>query len=161
MTTWRGIEEGLPRLLNLLADVSVGATVFSTGESARRYPAIVQDMVAAGHELGCHGDQHRSFARLDTGAAQAEIERASEILRMFYPVRAFRAPYLKFPAAYLPILARADYRVDSSVAKYKSYEACVERVGPITRVPVSITSSLLRWPRRLREEILARLSDPV
>src|SRR5437763_16784385 len=35
---YRGIEHGLPRLLDMLRDVGVPATFFTTGEVARRYP---------------------------------------------------------------------------------------------------------------------------
>ena len=159
--SWRGLEEGTPRLLALLEEVRVPATLFTTGEAARRYPKTVCAIVAAGHELGCHGDLHRSFATLNEEDAQGEIDRATATLRQFYPVTAFRAPYLKFPRRYLPLLQRAGYRVDSSEAKYKAFRAAVGRVDQITRVPASVTSSLLRWPAALRNRVLSVLDNPV
>src|SRR5262245_28076948 len=104
LTSYRGVTEGAPRLLDLLAAEGVPATFFTTGDVARRYPETVEAIVAGGHELGCHGDSHRRFSTLDRDTARQEIEQASETLRRFYPVTAFRAPNLDFPEGYLPLL---------------------------------------------------------
>ena len=53
--TYRGVEEATLPLLGLLEEFDVPATWFSTGEVAERYPDAVRAIVAAGHELGCHG----------------------------------------------------------------------------------------------------------
>ena len=165
LSTWRGIDEGFPLLLDLLEAEGVPATCFTTGEVARRYPDRVARAVAAGHELGCHGDQHRSFAALDRAAAVAEIARSSDVLRTFAPVRAFRAPYLKLPEAYLEILEDRGYAVDSSVARYKPLRPPGVTRGPrgLTRVPVSLSSSWLRLPAAIRSRLLALAArrDPV
>ena len=49
---------GVPRILELLADLGVPATFFVPGTVAERYPRAVERIAAAGHEIGCHG--HRS-----------------------------------------------------------------------------------------------------
>ena len=95
--TWRGIEEGMPKLLDLLGQEAVPATLFVTGATAERYPATVERMVRDGHEIGCHGYSHDSFAEFDEARARDEIEGTNRILRRFAPVTSFRAPYLKFP----------------------------------------------------------------
>jgi peptidoglycan/xylan/chitin deacetylase (PgdA/CDA1 family) len=161
LTGWRGLEEGMPLLLDLLAAERVRATFFATGESARRYPAMIDRAVRAGHELGCHGDRHIRFDRVPLAAARADIDASSVALRRHAEVRSFRAPYLKFPAAYLPLLEQAGYGLDSSEARYKSLQVGVTRVGALTRIPASVTSSLLRLPASLRNGIFAQLDDPV
>ena len=161
LNTWRGLTEGMQPLLDLLAEEQVAATFFTTGESARRFPKIVRACVDAGHELGCHGDQHRSFATLDRTQAQAELRAASAVLRDFFPVRSFRAPYLKFPADYLGLLIDEGYLIDSSQARYKSLRVKVRQVDGLLRVPASITSSWLRWPGAVRNPILSQLNDPI
>jgi len=159
--TWRGVEQGAPILFDLLRDEGIPATFFVTGDLARRYPEVVRRIVAAGHEVGCHGDTHRRFDRMDAQAAEAEIAAATETLRGFCPVTSFRAPNLKLPTAYLAILERHAYRLDSSVGRHKALGVDVCRVGAITRVPVSVTSSTLRWPARLRDPLLGILREPV
>lgn len=161
LTSYRGIQEGLPRLLALLADRGVPATFFTTGEVARRFPEAVQAIVAGGHELGCHGDSHRSFSRLDERQARQEIEQASSSLRRFAPVTSFRAPYLQLPVGYLPLLERAGYSLDSSHARYKLPRGPRKLSGPLYRVPASTTSSVLRLPRVVRDLIFSFLAEPV
>jgi peptidoglycan/xylan/chitin deacetylase (PgdA/CDA1 family) len=162
LSSWRGIDEGMPLLLDLLADERVPATLFTTGEVARRYPEVVARAVADDHELGCHGDQHRSLTAIGFNDALGEIRRSTEVLRAFAPVRAFRAPYLQLPDACLPILSEQGYRVDSSVARYKSLRpAPAARVSGLVRVAVSISSSWLRLPAPIRRVLLASLRNPI
>lgn len=161
LSTWRGIDEGTPPLLGLLAEENVPATFFTTGEVARRSPATVRGLIQNGHELGCHGDLHRRFDSLDHEGARQEIVNSTRTLRDFTQVTSFRAPNLAFPSEYLPLLEEANYRLDSSQARYKTRCAKIDRVGALLRVPASVTSSLLRLPWVLRRFIFSRLADPV
>lgn len=160
LNTWRGVGEGTPVVLDLLRAEAIPATFFVTGELARKFPATVRAIVEAGHEVGCHGDTHRRFDRMDAPAARADIGAATATLRAFCPVTSFRAPNLKFPPEYLPLLEREGYSIDSSAARYKTFGVRVCRAGTMLRVPASVTSSTLRWPAWLRDPLFARLSDP-
>jgi peptidoglycan/xylan/chitin deacetylase (PgdA/CDA1 family) len=164
---WRGIEEGLPKLLDVLAAERVAATLFVTGEVAKRFPDAVRGAVAQGHELGCHGDTHERFSRMTRSAARDEIARASDALRRFAPTTAFRAPNLDFPDAYLPLLVEAGYRVDSSEGAHRVAHRvrAARRTGApppagLVRAPASTTSSALRLPAPMRDPWLARLRRP-
>src|SRR5438105_1693442 len=86
LSGFRGVEQGLPRLLDLLSELAVPATFFTTGDVARRFPAAVERVVADGHELGCHGMTHTAFTSLGRDAARREIEESAGILRAFAPV---------------------------------------------------------------------------
>src|SRR5260221_8499167 len=118
-STFRGVEQGAPALLDLLDRRGVRATWFTTAEVAERYPAAVAAVVQAGHELGCHGVTHTAFDKLDERAAQWGIETSTEVLRTFAPVTSFRAPYLRFPEKYVPLLSPAGFTPDPSLAKDK------------------------------------------
>lgn len=161
-TQYRGITAGLPRLLDALDGAAVPVTCFCTGEVAERFPAAIQAIVSRGHELGCHGHTHRPFDTLDGGEADEEILRSSAVLRAFgVPVTSFRAPNLRFPDRYLPLLERHGYHVDSSQARYKrAYYTSSARTS-LTRLPASTTSSVLRLPRAIRDPLLRRLASPV
>jgi peptidoglycan/xylan/chitin deacetylase (PgdA/CDA1 family) len=162
LTTFRGIEEGMPRLLELFEQEQVQGTFFITGDIARRFPATVAAIRDGGHEIGCHGDTHTPFDLLDASTARHEIEASSDALREFGPVTSFRAPNLRFPDSYVAILEAAGYRLDSSQAKYKqTYWFRGPLKTSLARVPASMTSSVLRIPRALRFPILANLTDPV
>src|SRR5579871_5347277 len=77
---FRGVEHGLPRLLDLLASLDVPATFFTTGEVALQYPEAVERIASAGHEVGCHGMTHTLFTSMDLDTAHAEIEDSARIL---------------------------------------------------------------------------------
>ena len=160
-STFRGIEQGAPRLLELFADTGVRATYFTTSEVAERYPASVRALLHAGHELGCHGVTHTAFDRMDEPTARWEIEQSARVLRTFAPVTSFRAPYLRFPDAYVPLLERSAFALDSSLAKYKRSYHAPRRPTTLARIPASMTSSVLRLPAFVRDPWLAMLRDPV
>jgi peptidoglycan/xylan/chitin deacetylase (PgdA/CDA1 family) len=162
LTSFRGIEAGIPRLLALLADEGVHGTFFTTGEVARRFPDTVRRIVDSGHELGCHGDTHARFSALDPEAARREIERATEVLRTFYPVKSFRAPNLDFPSSYLPFLRDAGYTLDSSQGRHKpgSFFIAPATTETLRRIPATTAPSVLRLPRLVRDLILSQLSNP-
>lgn len=161
LSGWRGMEEGAPLLLDLLEEAGIRATFFVTGETAERHPRFVERLVAGGHELGSHGLTHRPFPTLSAGEAEAEILGTSRILRRHAPVRAFRAPNLRMPDAYLPLLERDGYRVDSSLGKYKPAHWRAPASTGLVRMPASVTSSWLRLPRWMRDPMLRALASPV
>jgi peptidoglycan/xylan/chitin deacetylase (PgdA/CDA1 family) len=161
LSGFRGVEHGLPALLDLLAALRVPATFFTTGEVAKRSPRAVERLVSEGHELGCHGMTHTAFTSLSRTGAEAEIIESAAILRRFAPVTSFRAPYLRFPDAYVDILERTGFELDSSQARYKLAYYRSRATTRIRRVPASVTSSVLRLPNFIRRSYLAALSSPV
>ncbi|MGH7620197.1 MAG: polysaccharide deacetylase family protein [Gemmatimonadaceae bacterium] len=161
LSSYRGMEQGFPRLADLLARLGVPATFFTTGDVATRFPHTVRRLLADGHELACHGMTHAAFTSLGRDAARAEIERSAEILRGFAPVTSFRAPYLRFPDAYVDLLEANGFALDSSHAKYKLAYYRSRVATTMRRVPASVTSSVLRLPRAIRGAYLSALSSPV
>jgi len=159
-TTYRGITEGLPKLVELLDQEKIPATFFVTGDVAIRYPEAIEDLVRRGHEIGCHGHTHQRFDRISEGGARAEIGEATQILRKFYPVVSFRGPNLKFPKPFLKYLKEEGYTIDSTLAKHKNPFVKIVVEDGITRIPVSTTSIVIRSPF-LRRMFLSRLQDPV
>ncbi len=161
LATWRGLYEGAPKLIEIFAREGIPATYFVTGESAERHPEAVTALVAAGHELGSHGTTHRRFHDLTVDEARWEITEAARRLRDFAPVTSFRAPYLQFPDRYLDLLDAAGFHLDSSQAKYKRGGRAPAAATGLTRIPVSMTSSVLRLPAWIRDPWLLSLASPV
>jgi peptidoglycan/xylan/chitin deacetylase (PgdA/CDA1 family) len=136
-----------------------------TSQTAERFPDAIRDLVAAGHELGCHS--HGRFGSMDRTQAKLELAKASAVLRQFGPTTAFRAPNLDLPDAFLPLLVEAGFSVDSSEG-YHRLDHRVRRatrtrreITGLLRLPASTTSSVLRLPPGLRDPWLARLERPV
>jgi peptidoglycan-N-acetylglucosamine deacetylase len=75
-----GPNVGVPRLLQLLDDVGLRATFFVPGLTADRYPQTVEQIAAAGHEIGHHSYSHLSPVDLGLEGERADFERALEAL---------------------------------------------------------------------------------
>ena len=160
-SSFRGIDEGAPALLALFAELGVHATYFTTGEVAERHPEAVRALVHDGHELGCHGVSHAAFDEMDEATARREITDSARLLRTFGSVTSFRAPYLRFPEPYVRLLEEAQFTLDASLAKYKWSYLAPRLPTTLTRIPASMTSSVLRLPAFVRNRWLVSLRDPV
>jgi peptidoglycan/xylan/chitin deacetylase (PgdA/CDA1 family) len=86
------------RLLTALAEADATATFFVLLTRVRRHLALLQELLAAGHEIGLHGPDHRRLTTLppETRSALPRILReAKDELEGLasVPVRWFRPPY--------------------------------------------------------------------
>jgi peptidoglycan/xylan/chitin deacetylase (PgdA/CDA1 family) len=76
-----GLTNGVPRILTMLADTGVRATFFVPGLVAERHPAIVPELIAAGHEVASHGYSHTPLSALaNRQAEEDELRKAKDIL---------------------------------------------------------------------------------
>jgi peptidoglycan/xylan/chitin deacetylase (PgdA/CDA1 family) len=75
-----GANEGVPRILKLLAKYDLPATFFIPGDTADRHPAVTKTIVDAGHEIGHHGYLHEPPHLLDLAAEREMIERGLDAL---------------------------------------------------------------------------------
>ena len=161
-TQYRGVCEGLPKLLDLLDEMEVPVTCFCTGDVAQRYPDSITEIARRGHEVGCHGHTHRPFDTLSAADAEWEIAASTRVLRaLVEDLTSFRAPNLRFPNAFLPMLEANGFRADSSQAKYKAAYYARPARTTLRRIPASMTSSVLRLDAWLRDPWLSALSSPV
>ncbi|MFZ5828916.1 MAG: XrtA system polysaccharide deacetylase [Planctomycetota bacterium] len=114
------VVDNTRRLLELLESYHVRATFFILGWTAQRYPGLVREIRASGHELGAHGYWHRlvytqspNEFRDDLRIAQAAIADATG-----EPVLAYRAPSFSITEKSiwaLEILVEEGFAIDSSV----------------------------------------------
>jgi peptidoglycan/xylan/chitin deacetylase (PgdA/CDA1 family) len=89
-----------PRLLDLLGEHGAHATFYVLGTRAQAAPVILDRMIAEGHEVGCHGQDHLHALRVSRAAALADIERGYAALAPWVPRDgAFRPPYGKLRPA--------------------------------------------------------------
>ncbi|BES81455.1 polysaccharide deacetylase family protein [Pyrodictium abyssi] len=162
LASTRGMGEGLPRILDVLSEEGVKATFFFTAEMARKFPGLVRRVVDEGHELGSHGYMHERLDKLGFSEARRLLEKATKELRRYGDTRSFRAPNLQLPDELLPVLVELGYAVDSSLARYKPpFPRGVRVAGGLVRLPVSVTSSVLRLPWRLQRLIHSALAPPL
>ena len=162
LTSTRGMEEGLPELLDLFKKEKIRATFFVTGMMAKQYPSLINRIPKEGHELGCHGYTHTRFDRMEKEEARLALKQAGKVLRQFErKLVSFRAPNLQFPKNYLELLEEEGFLYDSSVAAYKPPFFQRKTESKIVRVPATITSSFLRLPTGIFLPLLKRSKAPV
>lgn len=128
------------RLLALFARENVRATFFTLGWVARRHPALVRRIVAAGHELGCHGDAHRMITQMSPADFRDDVTTAKKTLEDLagVAVEGYRAPtfsVVRETRWALDVLRDAGFRYDASVFPIRH-----DRYG-IPDAP--------RWPHRV------------
>ena len=87
--------QGTPAVLEALAAAGARATFFLVGEQVERRPALVREIVAAGHAVGVHGYRHRLLLRRSPRAARDDLARALSVVAEAAGVRpvVHRAPY--------------------------------------------------------------------
>ncbi len=112
-----GARVGVPRILALLDKHAIQATFFVPGITAERYPDVVQEIHAKGHEIGHHGYYHQSPTSLMTVEERAFIEAGLEALDKTVGVRpfGFRSPSWDLSHQSIPLLQEYGFLYDSSL----------------------------------------------
>jgi peptidoglycan/xylan/chitin deacetylase (PgdA/CDA1 family) len=84
-----------PRLLEILASHDVHATFFLVGSRAQAEPALVRQIVSAGHVVGNHSWSHPNLALCSASRIADELRRTSHSLEEITgaPIRFFRPPF--------------------------------------------------------------------
>ncbi len=67
--------EGTPAVLDVLARAGARATFFVIGEQVARRPALVAEIVAAGHTVALHGYRHRLQLRMTPAQVEEDVAR--------------------------------------------------------------------------------------
>jgi len=68
--------EGTLTVLSALDRLRAPAVFFSSGEQAKRYPGLMREIVAAGHEVALHGFRHQTRRQWSRGLLAADLLRA-------------------------------------------------------------------------------------
>jgi polysaccharide deacetylase family protein (PEP-CTERM system associated) len=114
------VETNTRRILDLLDECQAPATFFILGWVAERYPGLVREIVARGHEPACHSYWHRLVYQLSPEEFRADTIRAKAVIEQAAgtQVRGYRAPSYSITARSLwalEILAEIGFAYDSSV----------------------------------------------
>jgi polysaccharide deacetylase family protein (PEP-CTERM system associated) len=90
----RRLDSNMDRIIGLLEDQDLKATFFCLGWVAREFPHIVRSLVAAGHEVATHSDQHQLAYEQTPGEFRSDLDTSIKSLEDVsgQKVRAYRAP---------------------------------------------------------------------
>lgn len=108
------------RLLEMLHAHQATATFFVLGWVARHESDVVRRIAACGHELACHGMDHRRIDRLTPDELRRDVSDGRKILEDLAgrPVLGYRAPTFSVTRATawaLDVLMEAGFQYDASV----------------------------------------------
>ena len=108
------------RILSLLNEANIRATLFVLGKFAETFPNVVREIRDAGHEVACHGYGHVEVFRQSRSEFANDVARSKKILEQILgePVVGYRAPDFSIvrPTLYaLEILADTGFEYDSSI----------------------------------------------
>lgn len=114
------VEANTRVLLEMFGQAGVRSTFFVLGWVAERYPSLVREIAAAGHEIACHGYSHELVYRQTPAVFRDESRRSKEILEDIAqrPVRGYRAASYSIIAEStwaLDTLAELGFEYDSSI----------------------------------------------
>lgn len=83
------IPEATPWVLDTLRSHGVKATFFMVGDNVRRYPHLIEQVLADGHDVGNHTMHHVKGFRMSDDEFLADIDCASQLI----PSTLFRPPH--------------------------------------------------------------------
>jgi len=156
------VVENTRRILQMLREFDVRATFFILGWVAERFPDLVRDIAADGHELASHGHEHESVYKLTKDSFREDVERSMAAIRSACPAAKFqgyRAPSFSInettPWAF-EVLESLGFAYDSSVFpiafhdRYGMHSAprFAHLVGPaLWEIPLSTVRAIgCNWP---------------
>jgi peptidoglycan-N-acetylglucosamine deacetylase len=104
--------QGTPAVLESLREAGAKATFFLVGEQVVRRPALVAEIVAAGHRVELHCHRHRNVLRLTVSQLLDDAERARAAIEEAggQAIRDYRPPYGIFSGPTLRAVRKRGWR---------------------------------------------------
>ena len=88
-------NEDTAQILEILKNHNVHVTFFMTGGWVENYPDDVKAILAAGHDLGNHSENHKNMSQLSTSEQEEELMKVHNKVKELtgYEMNLFRPPY--------------------------------------------------------------------
>lgn len=122
------------RILDLLDEYDAKATFFLVGIWVDKYPELVQEIAARGHEIGNHSASHAHFTQISDAQIRQELSACSDKIEALTGVRPtlFRPPYGDYNSKVITVVRDAGYEavqwsVDSLDWKNRGAEDIIRR----------------------------------
>jgi polysaccharide deacetylase family protein (PEP-CTERM system associated) len=114
------VVDNTHRILDVFARHDVRGTFFVLGWVAERFPELVREIRAAGHELGCHSYWHRPIYSLSPEEFEADTRRAKAAIEAAAgdTISCYRAPTFSITKKSLwalDVLSACGFKSDSSI----------------------------------------------
>ena len=104
-------NEDTAKILEILKKHDVHVTFFMTGGWVESYPDDVRAILAAGHDLGNHSENHKNMSQLSDDAKKDELMKVHEKVRDLtgYEMFLFRPPYGDYDNAVVNVAKDCGY----------------------------------------------------
>jgi polysaccharide deacetylase family protein (PEP-CTERM system associated) len=147
------------RVLALLRESGVRATMFVLGKFAEAFPGVVRDIRAEGHEVACHGYGHIEIFKPSRQEFITDVYHAKDILEQILGerVKGYRAPDFSIVCHTLwalEVIAEIGFEYDSSIFPVRRprygipdwpsapVRVCLTGAGNIIEVPIATSRCL-------------------
>jgi peptidoglycan/xylan/chitin deacetylase (PgdA/CDA1 family) len=111
-----GARVGVPRLLDLLERYDIQATFFIPGHTIESFPAEVEAILGAGHEIGHHSYAHIDPSQQTPDEERRDMERALRALeRVGVAPLGYRSPSADYSSVTLALIEEYGFLYDSSL----------------------------------------------
>jgi hypothetical protein len=142
----RGVDEILPRVLDMFAERNARAVFFVVGSLAQGRGPVIRKLVDDGHVVASHGLTHRALSRCSAAERRDELAASRAILEdtTGRACTGFRAPFFDLPNDGGPLLEECGYRWSSSKAPFSPI--ALYRHVAARRTHVLSNSSVIEHP---------------
>lgn len=152
----RRLYNSLNILLELLARYKVKGTFFWLGPVALENPNLLQQVVNAGHEIGCHGWSHDLIYTMSPQRFREETQRASSVLADLTgkPITVYRAAYFSITKSSLwalEILAELGFKYDSSIFPVQNWRYGIPDFEPRPQLINTPSGDIYELPISVRQ----------
>lgn len=143
------LSEPTKRTLDLLDEFKVTATFFIVADVAEHYPGLIESISERGHEIACHGADHKCILDPRTKKLLTTVEefetntlKAKKLLEKIsgQKVIGYRAPNAAVTGWMLDSLEKLGFKYDSSVSLnslYNKSDSCLKGVSSVPYYPAA------------------------
>jgi len=119
------VEQQTHVVIDLLAALGIKATFFILGWVAERFPKLISTIGQAGHEIACHGMDHRRLFEMSRSEFASDLKKSKDVLEAAggKSVFGYRAPSFSLTPDVWWVyeeLAQAGFRYSSSLYPVKT-----------------------------------------
>ncbi|HEY0248268.1 MAG TPA: polysaccharide deacetylase [Gryllotalpicola sp.] len=145
---WAG-EIGIPRLVKLFDKFGMKATFFAPGHSIETFPRQIDQVVAAGHELGAHGYSHENPRDMSPEQEEAVLDRSIELIEKVSgrKPRGYIAPWGEMTTITADLLLKNGFSYDRTQVLH-DFQPFYARTGD-SWTKIDYSKSADKWMRPL------------
>jgi polysaccharide deacetylase family protein (PEP-CTERM system associated) len=146
------VVDNTRKLLDLFQRFDVRGTFFVLGWVAERYPQLVRDIAARGHEIACHGLSHRLVYEQSPAEFHAETRHAKHLIEdiagcSVLGYRAASYSIVRESLWALDVLVELGFSYDSSIFPVRHDRYGIPNAERVPhRMPTPGGASIVEWP---------------